>query len=128
MKITPEFITELKANQVFVFGSNREGQHVGGAAMTAHKRFGAIWGKGNGKYGQSYAIDTMTDIDEMIYRINKFIDYAKHRPELDFLVTPIGCGIACYTPKEIAPLFKKAQHLENVYLPQSFWDILMPFI
>ena len=30
---TPEIITSLKPNEIFVFGSNNLGQHAGGAAV-----------------------------------------------------------------------------------------------
>ena len=54
-----------------------------------------------------------------------FAECAKEHPELKFYVTPVGCGIAGYTPEEIAPLFYEAAHLENVFLPVSFWKVLM---
>lgn len=43
-RYTPERITELKPNEVFVFGSNLAGAHAGGAARIAMERFGAVWG------------------------------------------------------------------------------------
>lgn len=58
-RYTPERITELKANEVFVFGSNLAGAHAGGAARVALDKFGAVWGQGVGLQGQSYAIPTM---------------------------------------------------------------------
>ena len=110
---------------MFVFGSNALGMHHGGAARVAYNEFGAEWGNGEGLQGQSYAIPTMEGEHSTMLAVNRFTDYAKEHPELKFLVTPIGCGIAGYSPEEIAPMFKEAAALENVYLPISFWKVLM---
>lgn len=123
-RVTPEYITELQPNEVFVFGSNVRGMHYGGAAAFAVGRFGAIMGQGEGLQGQSYAIPTMEGMENMRAAVDRFIDFAKEHPELTFLVTPIGCGIAGYTPAEIAPLFAAAKNLDNVHLPNSFWNCL----
>ena len=56
---TPDNISELQADEVFVFGSNLEGMHGGGAAYYAFRHFGAMMGCGVGLRGQSYAIPTM---------------------------------------------------------------------
>ena len=56
---TPDRISELKENEIFVFGSNLAGAHWGGAARFAYERFGAVWGEGVGLHGQTYAIPTM---------------------------------------------------------------------
>ena len=118
---TPEFITQLKADEIFVFGSNLAGMHGGGAAYVAFKKFGAIMGCGVGLQGQSYAIPTMQGGVETIKPyVDDFIAFAKEHPELFFYVTRIGCGIAGFRDKEIAPLFKEAHGLENVCLPESF--------
>ena len=119
---TPEFITELKTNEIFVFGSNEQGMHGGGAARTAVKKFGAIMGQGEGLQGQSYAIPTMEGIDNMRKAIDRFIEYAKEHTELTFLVTRIGCGIAGYKEEEVAPLFADAKDISNIYLPSGFWN------
>lgn len=125
-RITPEYITSLKSNEIFVFGSNLAGMHGGGAARTARLHFGAVMGNGDGPQGQSYAIPTMQGGVETIRPyVDKFIDYAKAHPELTFLVTPIGCGIAGFTPDEIAPLFEEAVSVENIHLPQNFWEELV---
>lgn len=124
---TPEWITELKDNEVFVFGSNLGGFHGGGAARVAHQRFGAVWGQGVGLQGQSYAIPTMQGGVETIKPyIDEFIEFAKAHPELTFLVTPIGCGIAGFTTDEIAPLFLPALDIDNILLPKSFVTALNP--
>ena len=118
---TPEFITELKTDEVFVFGSNLAGMHGGGAAYVAFKKFGAVMGCGVGLRGQSYAIPTMQGGVETIKPyVDEFITFASAHPELFFYVTRIGCGIAGFRDKEIAPLFAKAMGLENVCLPKSF--------
>ena len=125
-RITPKFINSLKPNEIFVFGSNLAGMHGGGAARTARLYFGAVLGNGDGPQGQSYAIPTMQGGVETIRPyVDKFIGYAKAHPEQTFLVTPIGCGIAGFTPDEIAPLFEEVVSVENIHLPQSFWEELV---
>ena len=120
-RTTPEFITSLEPNEIFVFGSNLAGKHGGGAARIALEKFGAIWGKGVGLQGQCYAIPTMQGGVETIRPyVDEFIEFAKQHSELTFLVTRIGCGIAGFTDEEIAPLFKKAHELENVVLPEGW--------
>ena len=124
-RVTPEHIETLEPNQIFVFGSNLAGEHAGGAARTAVRKFGAVWGQGVGLQGQSYAIPTMQGGVETIRPfVDEFIEFAAQHPEMTFLVTRIGCGIAGFTAAEIAPLFARAVALPNVYLPKSFWQIL----
>ncbi|MCI1786408.1 MAG: hypothetical protein LKI59_09800 [Bacteroidales bacterium] len=122
---TPERIESLKENEIFVFGSNIQGIHAGGAARLARKRFGARWGKGNGLQGQSYAIPTMQGGTETIKPyVNEFIRFAESHPDKLFFVTRIGCGIAGFDDNEIAPLFAGAYGMENIRLPESFCKIL----
>ena len=122
---TPDNISELKEDEVFVFGSNLEGMHGGGAAFAAWKKFGAVMGCGVGLRGQSYAIPTMQGGVETIEPyVSSFIAFAKEHSELFFYVTRIGCGIAGFRDKEIAPLFSEAVVLENVCLPESFAKFL----
>ena len=124
-RVTPEWIDDLQENQVFVFGSNLAGMHGGGAARVARLRFGAVMGNGVGMQGRSYAIPTMQGGTKTIRPyVNDFIAYAKEHPELTFLVTPIGCGIAGFEPEDIAPLFEEASNVENIWLPKSFWEVL----
>lgn len=123
-RVTPEYISALQPNEVFVFGSNVHGKHYGGAAAFAVGRFGAIMGQGEGLQGQSYAIPTMEGMENMQAAVDRFIAFAQEHPELTFLVTPIGCGIAGYTPEEVAPLFLKAATLPNLCLPDSFWKCM----
>ena len=125
-RITPERISSLDRKEIFVFGSNLAGAHGGGAARIAVEKFGAIWGQGVGLQGQSYAIPTMQGgVDTILPYVEEFIAFAKQHPELTFLVTRIGCGIAGFTPAEIAPLFASAVEVENIHLPQDFWTELV---
>jgi hypothetical protein len=112
------FIEELDEGEIFVFGSNGFGAHNGGAAATAMAKFGAIYGQAEGLQGQSYAINTMDGFEVMAEQVARFIEFAREHPELRFLVTEIGCGIAGYTPEEVAPLFAGVP--ENVVLSTSF--------
>ena len=122
-RVTPDFITSLKPNEVFVFGSNLAGMHGGGAARIANLYFGAVMGNGDGIQGQSYAIPTMQGgVDTIRPYVDKFIAYAKQHPDQHFLVTRIGCGIAGFSPDEIAPLFSAAAAVENISLPEDFWE------
>ena len=124
-KYTPENITSLNGDEVFVFGSNLDGNHAGGAARVARERFGAIMGQGVGMQGQSYAIPTMQGGVETIKPyVDDFTDYAKRHPELTFYVTRIGCGIAGFTDEQVAPLFDAAFDMLNVVLPEKFAYII----
>lgn len=124
-RYTPDRISKLKENEIFVFGSNLEGSHGGGAARLAYNRFGAVWGLGTGLQGRSYAIPTMQGGAETIKPyVDAFIQFAKHNTTLTFLVTRIGCGIAGFRDEDIAPLFADALELENVILPKEFVEIL----
>lgn len=125
MRITPDHITTLRPDEIFVFGSNLAGMHAGGAARFAWQNCGAIWGQGVGLQGQSYAIPTMQGGVETIKPyVDEFIDFARQHPRLNFLVTEIGCGIAGFTPDQIAPLFERAANVENISLPERFWRCL----
>ena len=123
---TPERISELKENEIFVFGSNLAGAHGGGAARLAYKRFGAVWGEGVGLHGQTYAIPTMQGGVETIKPyVDAFIRFAKAHSRLTFLVTRIGCGIAGFRDEEIAPLFTDAINVENIILPKEFVENIL---
>lgn len=124
-RISSSRITTLEENEVFVFGSNLAGMHGGGAARAALDRFGAVWGQGVGLQGQSYGIPTMHgDLDAIRPYVDEFIEFAKGRPDLKFLVTRIGCGIAGFRDEEMAPLFRAALEVDNIYLPASFHRVL----
>ncbi len=126
-RTTPELVDLLKENQIFVFGSNLSGLHLGGAARKAME-FGAIYEQAIGRQGDCYAIPTLNamisrplKISDIQKHVNDFLEYAKKHPDLTFLVTEIGCGIAGFNPSEIAPLFTMALGIENVFLPAVFW-------
>lgn len=124
-RVSPDMIRNLNAQEIFVFGSNLQGLHGGGAARVAVSKFGAIMGQGVGIQGQSYAIPTMQGGVETIQPyVDEFIEFAKAHSEYKFLVTRIGCGIAGFTDSEVAPLFKEALTVENIYLPESFLNEL----
>lgn len=131
IRITPENITYLESYQIFVFGSNLSGIHGKGAAKTALK-WGANWGQSEGLQGQTYAIPTKDknikrslNVVEIKTFVEKFIQFAKNNPNLEFLVTEIGCGLAGHKPEDIAPLFRSTVSLENIYLPKTFLKILL---
>ena len=124
-KYTPERISSLAENEIFVFGSNLAGYHGGGAARIARENFGAVWGQGVGLQGQSYAIPTMQGGVETIKPyVDEFIDFARTHAQYTFLVTRIACGIAGFRPCEIAPLFANAIDVENVILPEDFVEVI----
>lgn len=124
LRITPNNIQTLDDDQVFVFGSNAEGKHYGGAARLANEKFGAIMGQSFGLQGKSFGINSMSGWVDLGLDILKFNLFALDNKHLDFLVTEIGCGIAGYEPKDVAPFFKNCLDMENVYLPQRFIDEL----
>lgn len=123
-RVTEDCISSLAPNEVFVFGSNPEGVHNGGAAYVAVQKFGAQMGVGEGIQGQSYAIPTTGGLQMMADAIHRFCVFARDHQEMTFLVTRIGCGIAGYSPREVAPMFIEVIELENVSLPADFWEVL----
>ena len=126
LRITPSVIHKLYENEIFVFGSDLRGVHCGGTAYQALRSFGAQLGKGVGPQGQCYAIPTIVGgLKNIRPYISEFLEYAINHPQQTFFVTPIGCGIAGFTPKEIAPMFDWAKEIDNVYLPQDFWDVIV---
>lgn len=125
-RITPENIVDLEDNEIFVFGSNLAGIHGAGAARIAVIMFGAEMGTGYGLQGQSFAIPTKDHkintlpLVTIKYYVDQFIAFARNNPQYNFLVTKIGCGLAGLQVSEIAPMFKEALELENVFLPLDF--------
>jgi hypothetical protein len=126
MNFTPDNITSLAPNEIFVYGSNRSWRHGAGAAKMALK-WGAIYGQGPFR-GQTYGISTKDEqirtlpLSEIKKEVDAFLGFAKSRPDLRFLVTKIGCGLANWAPEDIAPMFSNA--LDNVILPKEFWEII----
>lgn len=124
-RTTPPLIQELQEHEIFVFGSNLSGQHGGGAARLAYDKWGAVWGQGVGLQGSTYGIPTMQGgVDTIKPYVDEFIRFAKEHPEMTFLVTEIGCGIAGFRVEEIAPLFIEAAPVKNIFLPERFWQII----
>ncbi|MDE7426209.1 MAG: hypothetical protein K2M79_00215 [Muribaculaceae bacterium] len=125
LKYTPENITALGEDDIFVFGSNLKGLHMSGAARTAVEKFGAVMGQGEGIQGKSYAIPTMfSSVDEIKPYVDRFLRLATEWDQNTFYVTRIGCGIAGFTDEQIAPLFADALDLYNVRLPETFVKVL----
>jgi hypothetical protein len=130
MRTTPDEIKKLEQGQIFVFGSNLSGRHGKGAAKTA-LGWGANWGQAAGLQGRTYGIPTKDasirrtlTIEEIKPFVDDFIEFAKIRKDLIFLVTEVGCGLAGLKPKDVAPLFIKAVDVENIHLPEKFWHKL----
>lgn len=133
---TPENITSLKDYEVFVFGSNTAGRHGAGAAKTAVEKFGAIYGKGVGLQGQSYAIPTLDysriESDEKDYSLDKsslidiqnhvkdLCDFARKNYNLKFYMTKIGVGLADFSMDEIQRVFLSCDIPVNIVLPKEF--------
>lgn len=119
------------SREIFVFGSNRAGRHGKGAALYARQNHGAIYGRGEGLQGRSYAIPTKDEtirtlpLDSIAAHVVTFIEFALSHPHLTFRVTPIGCGLAGYKPKDIAWMFD-APCPRNVILPPEFTSALEP--
>ena len=130
IRVTP-WVKDLGRGEIFVFGSNTRGMHIGGAARLAFDKFGAIWGEAEGLQGQSYAIPTV-DYEEkepvgyysLRDYVNTFTEFARKNPGYLFYVTEIGCGIAGGDPMNIGKAFYHASKLGNVYLPESFWTAI----
>ena len=144
-RTTSDFIDVLEPNEIFVFGSNTQGMHAGGAARLAVDKFGATPGVSTGEQGQSYAIPTLdflglepkNDSPDKTIRtrrlglidiwahVQDFSDHAKLNPDKVYLVTEIGCGIAGFTVEVIAPMFSSCVKINNVHLPKKFWEQIM---
>ena len=128
-KLTPENIQGLKENQIFVFGSNMNGNHAGGAARLAVEKFGAIMGKAKGIQGQSYAIPTLdkdmqrVTEEELLVFLENFGNYANEHPEKEFLLTAIGTGIAGFDASYMAYMVLRANLPDNVTMPKEFVKI-----
>lgn len=134
MRITPDDMKlgDFSTIKIFVYGSNESGINGAGAALFAEKELGAKPGLGFGRSNFCFAIPTKDwsiktlPLNIIQFYISRFIEYTTKFPKITFYVTQIGCGFAGYTPEDIAPLFKDATDKENIYLPQSFWDVLNP--
>lgn len=129
-RFTSPDIRKLAPGEIFVFGSNTEGKHGKGAAKYAMQKFGAKWGDAEGLTGRCYALPTVGDrlskmsLDRISIHVQRFLKCAAKHPELTFLVTLVGCGLAGHKVRDIGPMF--AQRLPNVILPKEFVDTLKP--
>jgi hypothetical protein len=118
----------VNINWVFVFGSNLAGIHGAGAAKEAFNTYGAVWGEGVGRFGQSFGIPTKDEqiksmsLNQIEPFVELFIQYAAKHPELKFFMTRVGCGLAGNTDAKIAPLFKNATI--NVIFPEQWKEYL----
>jgi hypothetical protein len=116
------------SQEIFVFASNLAGKHHGGSARRAWERCGAIFGKGEGLQGESYAIPTLDEnfeklpLERIRFYVDTFLVFASHHPEMTFNIVAIGCGIAGFKPDEIAPFFEGCP--DNCNLPEEFTAIL----
>ena len=125
---TPEIITDLPANSIFVYGSNQYSIHGAGSAKMAKDKFGAIYKDvPMGLCGQSYGIITKSFNDvsvnlEFIYlQVKTLYCFAMLRPELTFYVTKIGTALAGFSIEEIANIFTSIPFKpNNIILPIEF--------
>ena len=121
-----KMIEKLKDNQVFVFGSNANGHHAGGAARQALEKFGARWGQAKGLQGQSYGIVTLDEAMRKVplsyirLQLVQLAEFAANNPEKEFLLTAIGCGIAGFDVREIRAEVLDIWWPDNVVLPEDF--------
>ena len=127
MEYTPEIITSLKANEVFVFGSNEAGIHGAGAAAFAEKRLGAKRGQGFGMAGKTFAIPTKDwnietlPLEIIEFYVHRFLEFAQPHNDYTFYVTKIGCGLAGLSVSDIAPMFASWGEIpEHIILPVEF--------
>lgn len=123
-KYAPDNIREIAENQVFVFNNTSDGCSNAGTALAAYRYHGAVKGVAEGLTGQSYSIPTDGGLDNIRICVDRFLSFANEHPELEFLVTKIGCGVARYTEADIAPFFMEAISLDNVLLPEPFVKII----
>ena len=120
-RFCPERVEQLSNCEIFVFGSNIEGMHMGGAARVAYEKFGAEWGVGDGPTGRCYAIPTMHGgLEDIRPYAKKFIAYAKAHPMERFLLTRVGCGIAGFKDSDMAQLFEDALEVPNIAYPRQW--------
>lgn len=132
-------MTRPGLTEIFVFGSNLAGRHGKGAAYWAKRAHGAVQGQGEGLHGRSYAIPTkgfapvndyynmpVLPLAVIARHIDKFCTFALEHPELKFMLTPIGCGHARFSPEQIAPMFKRVWGEPNVIFPSEFIKVFTP--
>jgi hypothetical protein len=128
MRVHSGASASIPTEPVFVFGSNLAGRHGRGAALWARQNRGAIYGVGIGRQGNSYGIPTKgyqmesLPLTRIEHHVAEFVSYARAHPDLRFQLTPIGCGLAGFSPEQIAPMFLYSP--ANVELPDEFMPVL----
>ena len=87
--------------------------------------FGAQRGNGVGPQGQCYAIPTMfRTVEEIKPYVDEFVEYVKDHPMNRFLITRLGCGIAGFSDKRMAPLFDGLYNVKNAVFSYDWWSVL----
>lgn len=115
-------------NDIFVFGSNLAGRHGKGAALHAKLHYGAVYGVGEGLTGQAYAIPTkghmleILPLETIAESIGRFAEFARSNPAMNFILTPVGCGLAGYRADQIMPIFTSKNLPSNVKFSESWSD------
>ena len=119
-------INELKEKEVFIFGSNKNGNHLGGAAKQAYDNFGAKWGIGEGLIGKSYAFPTLNKEMKKVSKSNfmlsicKLFDCCNENKDKKFLMTKIGCGIAGFGEREVQHNLDYYEKPDNLIMPDDW--------
>ena len=133
------FVTYLHDNQIFVFGSNTQGRHGKGAALTARLRFGAIYGKSEGIQGKSFAIITKDltknthpsrTTSQIISQIDKLYEYATLHPDKEFIIA-YKCGdnnLNAYSSEDMAKMFASRDIPENIVFDKLFYELVELYI
>lgn len=132
MRITPEKLTVLNRNDVVLIGTNESGIHGAGIADHAYKNWGAVMGQGFGAMGQCFGLPTkdweIVSLDPHIINqyVQRYIVWTQLRQnkKRTHYVTQVGCGLAGFTPEEIAPMFAECIDMKNIWLPESFIDVI----
>lgn len=128
-KVKAKKVVVLK-RRIFVFGSNREGRHGLGAALHALDQWGAVLGQDEGLQGDAYGIITKelrrwkppVTVEEVQEGVDRFLAFAGQHPEMEFILSPIGCGLAGFCIEDIAPMFEDRPG--NILLPKEFAEYL----
>ena len=133
------FIHYLNKDQIFVFGSNTQGRHGRGAALTARLKFGAIYGKPEGIQGKSFAIITKDltkkthpsrTVSQIISQINKLYEYATLHPDKEFII-PYKCSdynLNAYSSEEMAKMFASRDIPANIVFDKFFYELVKSYI
>tara|TARA_B100000029_G_scaffold438663_1_gene454704 strand:+ start:1277 stop:2020 length:744 start_codon:yes stop_codon:yes gene_type:complete len=129
----------LPENTIVVFGSNTAGWHGAGLARECKEYHGAIYGKGHGLQGQSYAIPTREPdpskpkpalrtlpISKIAQYVQIFVKHIKNveavceNGEPTYIIPQIGCGFAGYSPYQIAPMFWELRKFSKTFFNEQF--------